>query len=58
LPYDPIFISAEHGDGLPDLFQKIKMHIPEHKEEEFINKKKKRVERYLEYKDLLMDEIV
>jgi hypothetical protein len=19
-PYDPIFISAEHGDGLPDLF--------------------------------------
>ena len=34
------------------------MHIPEHKEEEFTNKKKKRVERYLEYKDLLMDEIV
>ena len=20
LPYEPIFISSEHGDGLPDLF--------------------------------------
>jgi 50S ribosomal subunit-associated GTPase HflX len=29
--YDPIFISAEHGDGLPDLFQMIKRHIPDSK---------------------------
>ena len=34
------------------------MHIPEHKETEYINKKAKRVERFLEYKELLLDEIV
>ena len=24
----PIFVSSEHGDGLPDLYQAIKAHIP------------------------------
>ncbi len=28
-PIEPIFISAEHGDGLPDLFQALKKRIPE-----------------------------
>jgi predicted GTPase len=26
---EPIFISAEHGDGLQDLYSAIKQHIPE-----------------------------
>lgn len=26
---EPIFISGEHGDGLPTLFQEIKKRIPE-----------------------------
>jgi len=25
---EPIFISAEHGDGLPDLYEAIKQFIP------------------------------
>ena len=26
--YEPIFISAEHGDGLPDLYKKLRAYIP------------------------------
>ena len=58
LPYEPVFISAEHGDGLPDLFQKLRTHIPQHKEEEYEERKQKRIERYLSYKEMLLDEIV
>jgi predicted GTPase len=28
-PVEPIFISAEHGDGLPDLFQAVRKRIPD-----------------------------
>ena len=57
-PYEPIFISAEHGDGLPDLFQRLQKHIPAEKEKEFIERKAKRLERFEHYKQMLLDEIV
>ena len=57
-PYDPIFISAEHGDGLPDLFQKIEAHIPYTASSTFEERKLKRINRYLEFKELMLDEIV
>lgn len=47
---EPIFISAEHGDGLPDLYQQIKLRIPETHLSNYQDKQKKRVERYNEYK--------
>lgn len=31
-PYEPLFISAEHGDGLTDLFDRLQKHIPAEKE--------------------------
>lgn len=58
LPIEPIFISSEHGDGLPDLLRQIKLYIPESKEQEYIDRKQKRMDRYLDYKEMLMDEIV
>lgn len=57
-PYDPIFISAEHGDGLPDLFQMIKKHIPDSKETEHEDRKEKRLLRFTEFKEMLLEEIV
>lgn len=58
LPIEPIFISSEHGDGLPDLMQLIKQHIPSNKEQEHLDRKQRRLDRYIEYKEMLMDEIV
>ena len=58
LPIEPLFISSEHGDGLPDLLRLIKTHIPAQKEQEYQDRKKKRLDRYFEYKNMLMDEIV
>ncbi len=55
---EPIFISAEHGDGLPDLYQAIKSRIPQTHISYFQDKKKKRVERFNEYKQLLLDEFI
>lgn len=57
-PYEPVLISAEHGDGLPDLFQKLRAHIPESKEKEYAIRKEKRLERFDHYKEMLLDEIV
>ena len=58
LPVEPLFISGEHGDGLPDLFRLIKTHIPESKEQEYLDRRQKRLDRYLEYKEMLVEEIV
>lgn len=55
---EPIFISAEHGDGLPDLYHAIKESIPAESKDRFEDRKEKRVHRYLELKEQLMDEIV
>lgn len=58
LPVEPLFISAEHGDGLPDLFQALRKRIPD---TTFVNhdiRKKKRVERFNEYKKMLLDEFI
>ena len=54
---NPLFISAEHGDGLPDLYRIIKDSIPEDWYIEFKNRKAKRLERYNEYKQLMIDEL-
>lgn len=54
---NPIFISAEHGDGLPDLYKVIKDTIPETAYQEFENRKAKRVQRYNEYKQMMLDEL-
>ena len=55
---DPIFISAEHGDGLPDLYQAIKQHIPPDSFRRFQDRKEKRISRYLALKEQLLEEIV
>lgn len=57
-PVEPIFVSSEHGDGLPELFKKMKSYIPESKEREYEERKEKRIGRYLDYKQMLLDEIV
>ena len=36
----------------------VKQHIPESKEQEYEARKEKRFDRYMEYKQMLMDEIV
>ena len=55
---EPIFISAEHGDGLPDLMQALRKRIPNSQFLQFDELKKKRVQRFHEYKQLLLDEFV
>ena len=55
---EPLFVSSEHGDGLPDLMQVIKQHVPEWKEQEYSDRRQKRLDRYLEYKEMLIEEIV
>jgi predicted GTPase len=45
-PCTPIFISAEHGDGLPDLMQRLRSHIPESKQDEYSKRKEKRLQRF------------
>jgi GTP-binding protein len=57
-PVEPIFVSAEHGDGLPDLFQALKKRIPTTHFMVHDERKKKRVERFHEYKQMLLDEFV
>lgn len=53
-----MFVSAEHGDGLQDLFDRIEKLIPPEKHGQYIDRKEKRIERYIEYKNMLLDEIV
>lgn len=55
---DPIFISAEHGDGLADLYRAIKECIPEESYQRFQDRREKRINRYVALKEQLMDEIV
>lgn len=46
----PLFVSAEHGDGLTDLLQRIEAAIPASKHIEHRDRKAKRLERFKEYK--------
>jgi len=55
---EPIFVSAEHGDGLADLYGAIKEHIPPEKFVLYENQKEKRLQRYLGLKAQLMDEVI
>jgi len=53
-----LYISAEHGDGLPDLYKMIQEHVPTDYQEKQEDRKAKRVERFVEYKEMLLDEIL
>lgn len=55
---EPIFISSEHGDGLTDLYAAIQEHIPVENYETFRVRKEKRVDRFIELKEELIDEII
>lgn len=55
---EPIFISAEHGDGFNDLYAALKSHIPDEKLSQYVNRREKRLSRFVGFKDQLMDEIV
>ena len=48
---EPIFISAEHGDGFTDLYAAIQKEIPAEKLQQFENRKEKRLNRYNQLKD-------
>jgi len=50
LPYEPLFISAEHGDGLPDLFKRLRECIPPEREQQYEERKEKRVTQFEHYK--------
>ena len=54
----PLLISAEHGDGIPDLLKEINDRIPEEKKEEFIDRGKLRIKRYEEYKQVLKNQFI
>lgn len=43
----PLFISAENGDGLPDLLQEMKACLPSNYEDLYEEKRIKRMERHL-----------
>ena len=55
---EPLFISAEHGDGFTDLYAAIKNEITPDQLQRYESRKEKRVERFFALKDQLMDEIV
>mmetsp|Transcript_1048 Transcript_1048/g.1924 ORF Transcript_1048/g.1924 Transcript_1048/m.1924 type:complete len:215 (+) Transcript_1048:600-1244(+) len=55
---EPLFISAEHGDGFSDLINIIKNHIPPEKFNEFEERKEKRVTRFQALREQLVDELV
>ena len=56
--HEPIFISAEHGDGFTDLYAEIQKHIPLEAVNVFEQRKEKRVQRFLELKEQLMDDLI
>ena len=55
---EPIFISAEHGDGFTDLYAAIQNEIPDNLSGEYVDRKKKRLQRYNDLKESMMDDIV
>lgn len=54
---EPIFVSAEQGDGFQDLLQVIEEMIPDETKEEYQKKIKKRKEKFLKLKEKLKKEI-
>lgn len=55
---DPLFVSAEHGDGLQDLIGEIEKAIPEEKKKAYEMKKGQRREKFERLKDKLKREIL
>lgn len=55
---EPLYISAEHGDGMTDLYQQIQEFLPEDYKENQESKKERRLEKFQEYKQILLEEIV
>lgn len=53
----PLFISAQHGDGMNDLYKAILDSIPESRYDEFENRMTKRVQRYNDYKQMMINEL-
>ena len=40
------------------MYAEIKKHLPESKHEEYIKRKEKRLERYYDFKQMLLDEML
>jgi len=55
---DPIFISAEHGDGMHELLEAIEKEIPLEKIEEFEQRKKKRREKHIYLREKFKEELI
>ena len=58
LDMEPIFISAEHGDGFQDLYGRIQSHIPAEKFVQYEDRREKRLSRFTALKDSLLDELI
>lgn len=54
----PTFISAEGGEGLPDLLGEIKEMLPPGYEDDYEEKKIKRMEKHVRLRKQLKDEII
>jgi predicted GTPase len=55
---EPIFLSAEHGDGLVELYQGIHHRIPVTQYSEHKNRQEQRIDRFRDYKQMLLDELI
>jgi GTPase len=54
---DPIFCSAQQGDGMQDIFREVNMMIPPSVLEQYKAKRKLRRERYEQLRDSMAEEI-
>lgn len=48
---EPLFISAENGEGLTDLLAKIRKSVPEGYENNYEDKRLKRMEKHLQLRN-------
>lgn len=55
---EPIFISAEHMDGMTDLYAAIEQHIPNNLAEKHKEIRDKRVQRYYQFKEKMIQELI
>lgn len=55
---EPLFVSAEHGDGMQDLYSRITNLIPAENYQRYEERREKRLDRFAELKELMMQEII
>lgn len=55
---EPIFISAEHTDGMTDLYAAIEQHLPEGIADKYKEIRNKRVERYYQFREKMIEELI